>query len=202
MVKRAFDITAAATALVVLSPVFLAVAICIRIGSPGPVIFRQKRVGLGFRPFWLYKFRTMVPDAAAQGPITWGGAADPRITRVGRILRRTKLDELPQLINILRGDMSVVGPRPEVAPYVDLFRTDYQELLRTRPGLTDLASLKFRDEAAVLARAKEPEEAYVREILPEKIRLSRQYIQSSSIWLDLSLVVMTLASVLGLRRKV
>jgi lipopolysaccharide/colanic/teichoic acid biosynthesis glycosyltransferase len=198
MVKRLFDIVMAVAGLIVLSPVFLAVAIWIKVGSPGPVFFKQQRVGLDFQPFWIFKFRTMVPDAAARGSITWGGDNDPRITAVGRILRRTKLDEVPQLINVLKGEMSFVGPRPEIPHYVELFRADYREILKARPGITDFASLKFRDEAGVLARSPAPEEAYVREILPEKIRLSRQYVQSASFWVDLRVIFETLRSIVRL----
>ena len=125
----------------------------------------------------------MIPGGAAHGVITWG-ARDPRITPVGRILRRTKLDELPQLVNILKGDMSLVGPRPEIPQYVELFRDDYQEILKARPGITDFASFKFRDEAALLAGSRTPEDTYIREILPEKIRLGRQYVQCASFWVD------------------
>jgi lipopolysaccharide/colanic/teichoic acid biosynthesis glycosyltransferase len=192
LIKRLFDIVVAIVGLTVLSPILVAVAIWVRVGSRGPIVFAQKRVGRDFHPFWIYKFRTMVPDADARGPITWGGDEDPRITRAGRILRRTKLDELPQLVNVLRGDMSFVGPRPEVPQYVQLFREDYREILRTRPGITDFASLEFRDEAALLARSPSPEEAYVKDILPEKIRLSRQYVQSASLWVDLRVIFKTL----------
>ena len=195
MTKRIFDVVAAFVGMLVLSPIFIAVAIWIAVGSPGPILFKQKRVGRDFRPFSIYKFRTMVPDAAARGPITWGGDNDPRITRAGRVLRRTKLDELPQLINVLKGDMSVVGPRPEVPQYVELFRDDYREILQTRPGITDFASLKFRDEAALLAKSAAPEETYVRDILPEKIRLSRQYVRAASFWVDLTVILQTLRSI-------
>lgn len=201
MTKRLFDVVASSVALVVLSPVFLTVGVLIRLGSPGPVFFRQKRVGLGFRPFWVYKFRTMVPDAASQGPITWGGSRDPRITSVGRVLRRTKLDELPQLVNVLKGEMSLVGPRPEVPEYVELFREDYREILKAKPGITDFASLRFYDEAALLARAAVPEEVYVKDILPEKILLSRHYVQSASFWVDLGVIFKTLLSIIHTGRR-
>ena len=154
--KRVFDIVVAGTGLIVLAPVMLAAALLVKWTSPGPILFRQERIGRRFRPFCIYKFRTMVQEAHRQGgPITFG--ADPRITRIGRLLRSTKLDELPQLINVLKGDMSLVGPRPEVHQYVDMFRQDYQEILEVRPGITDLASIAYRDEAAVLGRAADPE---------------------------------------------
>jgi lipopolysaccharide/colanic/teichoic acid biosynthesis glycosyltransferase len=146
--KRVFDIVFASLGLLCLSPLLLPVALLIKLDSPGPVFFRQERMGRGFRPFRIYKFRTMVRDAPRHGgPITFG--ADPRITTVGRALRKTKIDELPQLINVLRGQMSFVGPRPEVRRYVELFREDYEDILRVLPGITDLASLKYRHEESM-----------------------------------------------------
>jgi lipopolysaccharide/colanic/teichoic acid biosynthesis glycosyltransferase len=194
MIKRAFDIAVAAVGLVLLSPLLALIAAAIKVGSPGPALFRQERMGIGFRRFMILKFRTMVDAPPGQGrPITVGD--DPRITAVGRILRKTKLDELPQLINVLRGEMSLVGPRPEVPRYVELFRPDYEEILHVRPGITDLASLKFRNEAAELAKAGDAEEEYVRRVLPEKIALGKEYIRRSSLLFDLVLLLRT-ASVL------
>lgn len=197
MIKRLFDCTAAAVGLVLLSPVFLGVALWIRSSSPGPVFFRQLRVGRDFRSFHIWKFRTMHVDAAAGGSITWGGHSDPRITSVGRVLRRTKLDELPQLINVLKGEMSLVGPRPEVREYVELFKDDYREILRVRPGMTDVASLRFRDEASVLAGCADPREAYTTRLLPEKIRLAKDYLRQASFTFDLILIFRTLIGVVG-----
>jgi lipopolysaccharide/colanic/teichoic acid biosynthesis glycosyltransferase len=188
--KRLFDILAAVAGLLLLSPVLLTVAVAVRLGSAGPVFFRQERIGRGGRPFHIFKFRTMVQDAAKMGgPITFGD--DPRITPIGRWLRRTKLDETPQLFNILVGDMSAVGPRPEVPRYVEMFRDDYNIILQVRPGVTDLASLKYRDEAAILGRAADPEEEYVRVVLPEKIRLAKEYVANHSLRLDLSIILGT-----------
>jgi len=154
------------------------------------VLFRQERIGRAFRPFVMVKFRSMVRDAPQRGgPITFGN--DARITRVGRLLRKTKIDELPQLFNVLKGEMSLVGPRPEVRQYVDLFRQDYAEILRVRPGITDLASLRYRDEAALLGQAENPAEQYASRILPEKIKLAKQYVADSSFLLDLSILVKT-----------
>jgi lipopolysaccharide/colanic/teichoic acid biosynthesis glycosyltransferase len=193
--KRAFDIIAASVGLVLLAPLLLVVSLLIKLDSPGPVLFRQERMGRGFQPFRIYKFRTMVQDAPGQGGmITFGG--DPRITRLGQVLRTTKIDELPQLINVLRGDMSFVGPRPEVRPYVELFREDYAEILKVLPGITDLASLQFRDEAELLGRSKDPEEEYVKRVLPEKIRLAKEYISRSSFRFDVMLILKTVLSVL------
>jgi lipopolysaccharide/colanic/teichoic acid biosynthesis glycosyltransferase len=193
MTKRAFDVVVALVGLVCLLPVFLFVAILIKLDSKGPVFFRQERVGRRFRPFWIYKFRTMVRDAPRLGgPITCGD--DRRITRIGRVLRRTKIDELPQLINVLRGQMSLVGPRPELQQYVDVFRQDYAEILEVRPGITDLASLKFRDEATLLGTFQNPEERYVKCILPEKVNLGKVYARSSSLSLDVAVIFKTCAA--------
>ena len=191
MTKRVFDIVASALGLVLLSPLLLAVAILVKIDSDGPILFSQERVGRRFRLFRIYKFRTMVRDADVKGKaITCGN--DPRITRVGTLLRRLKIDELPQLINVLRGDMSVVGPRPEVPRYVDLFRTDYQEILEIRPGITDLASIGYKDESAILGRSDNPEEEYVSRILPDKLRLAKVYLRESGFVYDLKLILVTL----------
>jgi len=198
MIKRAFDVSAAFAGLLCLLPLFLLVAVMIKLDSDGPVFFRQERVGRGFRSFRIYKFRTMVRDAPRRGgSITCG--ADPRITKIGRVWRRTKLDELPQLINVLKGDMSIVGPRPEVRQYVDCFRDDYEVILTVRPGITDLASLKFRDEAGLLAAFPNPEEMYVTCILPAKLHLGKEYVRGSSLVLDLAVIFKTLAALAGLR---
>jgi lipopolysaccharide/colanic/teichoic acid biosynthesis glycosyltransferase len=195
MIKQVFDRAAACLGLVVLSPVLLLVAFAIKLDSPGHVFFRQERMGRGFQPFRIYKFRTMVHEAARiGGVITFG--ADPRITRIGRVLRKTKIDELPQLINVLQGQMSFVGPRPEVRRYVELFRDDYEDILRVLPGITDLASLKYRHEAEILGHCGDPEEAYVRHILPEKIKLAKEYVRQSSFFFDISIVLKTLLSLL------
>jgi lipopolysaccharide/colanic/teichoic acid biosynthesis glycosyltransferase len=189
--KRTFDLVAAILGLVLLFPLLLLVACLIKLDSPGPVLFRQERMGKGFRPFLINKFRTMVHDAPRRGgPITLG--ADPRITRVGWMLRKTKIDELPQLINVLQGEMSFVGPRPEVRPYVERFREDYEEILKVLPGITDLASVKYRDEAEVLGRFADPEAAYVGHILPEKIKLAKEYVRRSSLFFDITLILKTL----------
>lgn len=187
--KRLLDIVAAGTGLALLAPVLGALAVLIKLDSPGPVFYQQRRVGRGFRPFWIYKFRTMKVDSA--GPSLTVGA-DRRITRVGGFLRRSKLDELPQLINILKGDMTLVGPRPEVPQYVEVFRRDYEEILTVRPGLTDLASLKYRDESALLGQSGDPEGEYLRRILPDKIQLAKDYIRRSSLLFDLNLIGKTL----------
>jgi lipopolysaccharide/colanic/teichoic acid biosynthesis glycosyltransferase len=195
--KRLFDIVAAALGLIALCPLFVVVALGIKLDSPGPVLFRQNRVGRSFRIFRICKFRTMAVSAGG-GALTIG--ADPRVTRFGRFLRRTKIDELPQLFNILIGNMTFVGPRPEVPTYVELFRRDYEELLKVRPGLTDLASLKYRDESTILADTENPESEYVSRLLPEKIRLSKEYMRRSSFAYDLTLIFETLRQIWTPRR--
>jgi lipopolysaccharide/colanic/teichoic acid biosynthesis glycosyltransferase len=189
--KRLFDVLASALGLLLLSPVLLIAALLVKLDSRGPVFFKQERVGRNFHPFLIYKFRTMVEDAPKMGAAITAGA-DPRITRVGHVLRRTKIDELPQLINVLKGEMSLVGPRPEVPRYVTMFRQDYEKILKVRPGITDLASLKYRDEAAVLAAAIDPEKEYVARVLPEKIELAKEYIHDTSFLFDLKLILRTL----------
>lgn len=194
MAKRLFDIVLSFTGLVLLAPLLLIAGVLVRLTSAGPVLFCQERFGLGFRPFTIYKFRTMVADAPQRGAaITCGD--DPRITRLGRILRKTKIDELPQLFNVLRGDMSFVGPRPEVRRYVEMFRDDYREILAVRPGITDLASIEYRNESELLGRAADPHVEYVDRILPHKIRLAKEYRRRSSVLFDLSLILRTLLAI-------
>lgn len=195
--KRAFDIAFSATVLLLLAPLLAVIALWVRCDSPGPILYLQGRVGRHGQPFRIYKFRTMQVGADAAGPqITIGG--DARITRAGHLLRRTKLDELPQFANVLRGEMSVVGPRPEVPRYVALYPTDVAaQVLSVRPGITDLASLAFRNEGDLLARSDDPERTYVQDILPAKLQYACQYVQTRSLWLDLSIIVRTVAALAG-----
>jgi lipopolysaccharide/colanic/teichoic acid biosynthesis glycosyltransferase len=196
MIKRVFDTAVSAVALLLLLPVFGLIALFIKFDSPGPVFFKQCRIGRNFRRFWIYKFRTMIADAPAQGgELTVG--ADSRITRIGGWLRQFKLDELPQLFNIIKGDMALVGPRPEVPRYVEMFRQDYEEILKLRPGLTDLASLKYRNEATLLARADNPEAEYIAHLLPDKIRLAKEYRRRAGLLFDLRLTARTVFTLLG-----
>jgi lipopolysaccharide/colanic/teichoic acid biosynthesis glycosyltransferase len=189
--KRFFDILFSFIGLVLLQPLFAGIAIMIKVDSTGPVFFKQERVGKNFRRFMIYKFRTMVVDAEKNGlRITSGG--DCRVTRVGRMLRKFKIDELPQLFNVLKGDMSLVGPRPEVEEYVTLYEEDYREILKRRPGITDVSSIIFREEEAVLKNQVDPEGYYKKILLPEKIRLAKEYIENSSFLYDLKLVLNTL----------
>jgi lipopolysaccharide/colanic/teichoic acid biosynthesis glycosyltransferase len=190
--KRCLDAVAAALALVLLSPLLIAIAVLVKTSSPGPVLFRQQRVGRRFRPFWMLKFRTMVADAPLRGGPLTRGIKDPRITSLGHWLRTTKLDELPQLWNVLVGEMSLVGPRPEVPTYVEAFHDEYQTILTIRPGITDPASLKYSNEAALLEAAADPEQEYLIRILPDKLALARQYVDRVSLAYDLQLLLRTL----------
>lgn len=191
MAKRLLDLALSLAALVLVSPVYLAIAILIRLGSRSPALFRQTRIGLHGRPFTIYKFRTMVVDAhKLGGPSTAGG--DPRVTRVGRWLRRFNLDELPQLINVVKGDMSIVGPRPEVPQYVDLFTKEEREILTVRPGLTDWATLWIGDESDRLVGREDPEKAYLEEIWPEKHRLALEYVRHRSLLTDVKIIAQTM----------
>lgn len=192
MIKRLFDFVCAAAGLLLLLPVLLSIATWVRLDSPGPAIFRQTRVGRFGQPFTIHKFRTMRLEPGAA--ITVG--ADPRITLAGRWLRVSKLDELPQLWDVLRGAMSLVGPRPELPHYVALYPADLREqVLAVRPGITDPASLDFSHEAELLAAAADPEREYREVILPAKLRLSAAYAEHATLWTDLRLILRTLARV-------
>lgn len=194
MAVRAFDVAAAAIGLVVMSPVFAVVAIAIAASSPGPILFRQVRVGRNGVPFEILKFRTMRRDAERLGgQLTPGG--DSRITSVGRILRATKVDELPQLINVLRGEMALVGPRPEVPRYVAMYSPEQRRVLEAVPGITDPASIRYRNEGEILAAADDPEAVYVREIMPHKLELNIAYLERRTFWSDVGVIFATLAKV-------
>ncbi|TQK10919.1 sugar transferase [Herbaspirillum sp. SJZ107] len=193
--KRLFDVCAAGIGLLLLAPLLLALALWVRLDSPGPVLFRQQRVGRHGVRFDILKFRTMVarPDDGRQ--LTVG--CDPRITRAGRFLRSSKLDELPQLINVLQGTMSLVGPRPEVPRYVDCYPPAARAaVLSVAPGITDLASILYKEESEILGRAADPERAYVETILPVKLEYYQRYVRERSFWLDLRIIFRTLAAVL------
>lgn len=196
MGKRGFDLAASGFALVLLAPVLLLIALLVAVGSPGGALFRQVRVGRNGREFRILKFRTMRPGSEAQGQITVG-SRDPRITRIGHLLRRTKLDELPQLWNVLVGEMSIVGPRPEVPRYVALYTPEQREVLRVRPGLTGLASLAYIDENEVLGRATDPQRAYIEEVMPAKLVLDLRYLQEQSLALDLRIIARTALRIFG-----
>lgn len=193
MAKRLFDLLVACVALLVLAPLLAVVAVAIRLDSPGPVFFRQERVGRGGRPFHIHKFRTMRQDAPALGPAVTIGR-DPRITRVGHWLRDRRIDELPQFIDVLLGQMSLVGPRPEVPQYVAHYPPVLAaRVLAVRPGITDPASLAHMDEAAMLAEAADPERAYIEHVLPGKLALQAEYASRATLWTDLQVLARTLA---------
>ena len=193
--KRALDLVVSSVALLLASPLLFATAAAIKLSSRGPVLFRQERIGRGGRSFRIWKFRTMVEGAPQQGPsITASG--DPRVTPFGRLLRRTKLDELPQLVNVWRGDMSFVGPRPEVPRFVANYSAEQRAVLGVRPGITDLASITYRDEESVLAQFSDRERGYVEVVLPRKLALAKDYLRRQSFALDLQLLARTLLVVI------
>ena len=195
VLKRAMDIVLSGGALLVLWPVLLIIALAIRLDDPGPVFYRQVRVGRGGRPFRIFKFRTMVVDAEKKGlAITVG--RDSRITRVGAFLRKTKLDELAQLINVLRGEMSFVGPRPEVPRYVELYTPAQRQVLLVRPGITDYASIAYRNENDLLSGAADPERMYIEVIMPDKIELNMKYLREISPMADVRLILSTVAAMI------
>jgi lipopolysaccharide/colanic/teichoic acid biosynthesis glycosyltransferase len=195
--KRAFDIVVSGVALLVLSPLLAVIAVLVKLDSAGPVFFRQERVGRYGRIFRIHKFRTMVVDAPRIGPgITVG--ADQRITRAGNLLRKYKMDELPQLIDVLVGDMSVVGPRPELAKYVALYPADVREIvLSIRPGITDWASIKFRNESELLSKAADPQDTYEKHVLPLKLAHYVDYARNRSFLGDLRIIAATIAALAG-----
>ena len=192
--KRLFDIVFALTFLVLLSPLLLVFSLLVALTSPGGAFFRQVRVGKEGRAFRLLKFRTMRQGSEAKGQLTIGGR-DPRVTGVGYFLRKTKLDELPQLWNVLCGDMSVDGPRPEVPRYVDLYTPEKRAVLSVRPGITGMASIDYIDENEILARASDPESAYVRDVMPAKLALDLRYVRERSFALDLRIISATIGRV-------
>lgn len=190
--KRAFDVVCSALGLLVLSPVLLVCALLVGLTSPGGVLFRQERIGRDGVPFTIYKFRSMRQDNAGLKITTSG---DSRITPVGKVLRKTKLDELPQLWNVLKGDMSFVGPRPEVREYTDLYDGEQRQVLLVRPGITGLASIRFRNENELLDASDDPNRTYMEEVMPQKIALDLEYIPHASVIYDIRLILETLVTV-------
>jgi len=188
--KRLFDIVASGLGLVVLSPVFLLLAVWIKLDSKGPVFYRQVRVGYKNRDFRIFKFRSM-RQGADKGSLVTIGKRDPRVTNSGHFIRRLKLDELPQLINVLTGDMSLVGPRPEVRHYVDYWTPEQMHVLDVRPGITDPASIKFSNESELMAQVDDPEKYYIEVIMQEKIKLYLEYVEKQGFWYDLGLILKT-----------
>ena len=188
--KRLFDIVASGCGLLVLSPLLLIVAVWIKLDSKGSVFYRQVRVGRDNEDFCIYKFRSMRIGSDSGSLVTIGGR-DPRVTRSGYFIRKYKLDELPQLINVFLGDMSLVGPRPEVRHYVNYWTPEQMHVLDVRPGITDPASIKFRNENERMEKAEDPEDYYINVIMQEKIRLYLEYVQNASFWYDIKLIFET-----------
>jgi len=197
-VKRLFDIVASGLGLLFLSPVFLVVAIWIKFDSQGPVFYRQVRVGRYNKDFKIYKFRSMRVGADKGSLVTIGGR-DPRVTKSGYYIRKYKLDELPQLINVFIGDMSLVGPRPEVRHYVNYWTKEQLHVLDVRPGITDPASIKFRNENELMEKADEPEDYYINVIMQEKIKLYLKYVEQASFWYDIKLIFQTFKVIISER---
>ena len=193
--KRLFDILFSFLILIVGLPFGLLIAICIVLDSRGKVIYKQSRVGRDNVDFQLYKFRTMCPGADRGSQITIG-ADDMRITKVGSFLRKYKIDELPQFLNILKGEMSIVGPRPEVRKYVDMYTPEQMRVLSVRPGLTDYASIRYVNENELLAESENPEQTYIQEIMPDKLKLNLKYVDEQSPWVDLKIMWQTIMAIL------
>lgn len=194
--KRIFDFLLSLFGLLILAPILLILALLIKLDSKGPVFYRQVRVGKDNKDFKIFKFRTMHINADKLGLLTVGDR-DPRVTNIGVFLRKYKLDELPQLINVLTGNMSFVGPRPEVRKYVNLYSTEDMEILNVKPGITDYASIAYRDEAEIIRKATDPEKAYIEDIMPEKIKLNKVYISNYGILTDIKIIFKTFASILS-----
>jgi lipopolysaccharide/colanic/teichoic acid biosynthesis glycosyltransferase len=189
-VKRFVDILFSLGLLLLLAPLFLLIAVLIKSESKGPVLFRQKRVGKNNHDFTLLKFRSMYVDTEQRGQLTIG-MRDPRITKVGYVIRRFKLDELPQFINVILGEMSIVGPRPEVRRYVDLYNSEQLKVLSIKPGITDYASVKYFNENELLGKSDNPEQTYIHEIMPEKLHINLRYVQHNTIFMDFNILLST-----------
>jgi lipopolysaccharide/colanic/teichoic acid biosynthesis glycosyltransferase len=196
MLKRLFDIFFSAIGLILLSPVFLIMAIWIKCDSYGPIFYKQTRVGKNGRNFLLYKFRSMGVGSDKKGLLTVG-EKDPRITRSGKFIRKFKLDEFPQLINVLRGEMSIVGPRPEVPKYVALYSEEQKKVLKIRPGISDWSSIRFSSENELLAQAENSEDFYISEIMPEKLKMNLEYVSTNNFWMDVKIIFMTLKKLIS-----
>lgn len=190
LIKRIFDIIVSLIGIILLLPFYILISISIKLESKGPVFFKQVRVGKNNLDFNLYKFRSMLVDTEKKGQLTIG-MRDPRITRVGYFLRKFKLDELPQLYNVLKGDMSLVGPRPEVRKYVALYNNEQKKVLSIRPGITDYASIRYFNENEILGKSENPEQAYINEIMPEKLNLNLTYVTSNNVFTDLKIITST-----------
>lgn len=198
MIKRIFDLFFSISGVIILSPLLILFSVVIKLTLQGEVFFKQKRVGQDGKTFKIYKFRTMVKDAESKGKkITVG--KDIRITKIGHFLRKYKLDELPQLFNIIKGEMSFVGPRPEVPEYVKYYNNKQREILEVKPGITDYASIYFSNESELLGKVDNPDEFYINYIMPYKIKLNQKYINNINIFHDLKLIIMTILKVAGIK---
>ncbi len=195
MVKRIFDIIFSILGLIITLPIFVLIAIWITIDSKGGVFYSQERIGKDFKPFKLYKFRSMVKGADKKGMLTVG-EKDTRITPSGYFIRKYKLDELAQLINVLKGDMSLVGPRPEVKKYVDLYNDEQKKVLSVKPGITDYASIEYYNENEILEKSSEPEKMYIEEIMPHKLNLNLKYIKEQSLLTDFKIILKTIKKII------
>ncbi len=200
MIKRIFDFIFALLGLIILSPIFLFFAICIKVESKGPVFYRGTRVGRFGKPFRIFKFRSMVENAERMGASSTG-ESDMRVTKVGRFIRKFKLDEFSQLINVLFGDMSLVGPRPEVQKFVDLYTEEERKLLTLRPGITDWSSIKFHNEGEIIEKSgiEDADEAYAKLIRPEKLRLQLKYLHENNLWIDTKIIFSTIITIFTTR---
>jgi lipopolysaccharide/colanic/teichoic acid biosynthesis glycosyltransferase len=196
MLKRLFDLMITIPMLLLVSPFFLIIALLIKLGSKGPVFYMQTRVGINSRDFKIFKFRTMHINADKAGLLTVGGR-DPRVTPIGYFLRKYKLDELPQLLNVLFGSMSLVGPRPEVRKYVDLYNVEQQKVLSVKPGITDYASIEYSEENELLAKSNDPERTYIDEIMPAKLLLNQKYIAEKSLTTDIKIIWLTFKKIIS-----
>lgn len=194
--KRLFDILVSSVILLFFFPIGILISTFIFFGSKGSVFYRQERVGLNGKSFLLYKFRTMKPDSDKSGKLTVG-MRDPRITRIGYILRKYKIDEFPQFLNVINGSMSIVGPRPEVQEYVDLYTEDQRKILNVKPGITDYASLEYFDESRLLGESENPRETYIYEIMPSKIALNKKYLDNPSVAHDIEIMWKTFLKIIG-----
>ncbi|NNC50678.1 MAG: sugar transferase [Flaviramulus sp.] len=195
MIKRCFDVVLSAIGLLLLSPILLVIAIIIKLDSKGPILFIQGRVGKNNKDFKIYKFRTMQTQSESKGLLTLGND-DLRITKIGYFLRRYKIDEFPQLINILKGDMSFVGPRPELRYYVNFYNEDDMKIFQVRPGITGLASLEYRNEVELLKAAKNPEDYFINTIIPDKLKYNKEYIRRRNFFFDIKIIFLTVIKVI------
>lgn len=197
IIKKMFDLFFSLIGIIITIPILILVSIMVKLTSKGPIIFKQERVGKNKKIFYIYKFRTMTDydDKASDRQVTV--INDQRITRIGRILRKYKIDELPQLYNVLKGDMSFVGPRPEVKKYVKFYEEEYDEILKIKPGITDLASIEYIDENTIISKYSDPEKIYIEEVLPKKLMLNKRYIEEMSIKNDILIILKTIKKIIN-----